>query len=179
MVAASTHPGEERIVIEACRALSPGSDPEIVLVPRHPRRARAVRRTAASLWPAGRVEVVDRMGALSAIYAQADIAVIGGTFVGVGGHDLFEPARAGCAIVVGPCFDRVRETAQGMQSAGALRMTTARDLAATIEELLRDGSKRDRLAGNARAFAAARGGTAAACATRIEELAASRFRPQS
>ncbi len=173
IVGASTHPGEDVIILEACRNLRAECGTiDLVLVPRHVRRGRGVRRIVSERWPGGRVEVVDRMGALSGIYAAADIAIVGGTFVDVGGHDVFEPARAGSAIIAGPHVDRIRGTVDAMLDAGAIRITTAAQLGDAIAALLIDDADRGRLAANARAFADSRGGAAAACADRIEELAA-------
>lgn len=170
VVGASTHPGEEQLLVEACRQFDGHEPIELVLAPRHPRRAWRVRRLANAIWPEGAIEVVDRMGALSAIYSSANIAILGGTFADVGGHDIFEPARAGCAIVVGTFVDRIRGTVDAMLGAGAVRMTTAAELSSTIAELLTNDDERRRLSENARSFAAAQRKTAAEYADRIEQL---------
>jgi 3-deoxy-D-manno-octulosonic-acid transferase len=173
VVGASTHRSEEEIILSACRSLSPLCGAiDLVLVPRHVRRAAAVRRVVNQRWPDGDVEVVDRMGALSGIYAMADVAIVGGTFVDIGGHDVFEPARAGCAIIAGPHVDRIRETLDAMIEANAVRITTTAKLGETIAALLMDDAERSRLATNARSFADSRGGAAGVCADRIEELVA-------
>lgn len=180
VVGASTHPGEEELLVDAGRRLAGrGEAIDLVLVPRHPHRARNVRRRVRAIWPEGHVEVVDRMGALSAIYSSADIAVVGGTFVDVGGHDVFEPARAGCTIVVGTFIDTIRTSVDAMLEAGAIRLTTAGELSSTIAELLIDEGERRRLGANARAFAAAQSRAAAGCADRIEQLVQTAKRRQA
>ena len=121
IVAASTHPGEEALILAAFAATARRLDPRplLVIVPRHARRGAAVedlaqieglavaRRTSAD--SVGRdlrdldVYVSDTVGELGLWYRLADLVVLGGSFVeGVGGHNPLEPARLGRAIVVGP-----------------------------------------------------------------------------
>jgi 3-deoxy-D-manno-octulosonic-acid transferase len=161
ILAASTHDGEEALIVDALL----GIDIRLVLAPRHVRRAAAVRRLAPD------AVVMDTMGSLGAMYAEAAIVIVGGTFVPVGGHDLLEPARRCCAIVTGPYLDNVRETAEAMRAAGALRVTS--DLRTTLRELLVDADVRSRLGEAARVYADAQRGAAAFTADRIEELARS------
>jgi 3-deoxy-D-manno-octulosonic-acid transferase len=159
ILAASTHDGEEALIVDALRGLD---GIRLVIAPRHVRRAASVRRIAPD------AVVIDTMGSLGQIYAEAAIVIVGGTFVPVGGHDLLEPARHACAIVTGPHLDNVRETAEAMRAAGALRVT--HDLRATMRELIVDDDARSRLGDAARLYADAQRGAAAFTADRIEEL---------
>jgi 3-deoxy-D-manno-octulosonic-acid transferase len=159
ILAASTHDGEEALIVDALRGID---GIRLVIAPRHVRRAAAVRRIAPD------AVVIDTMGSLGPMYAEAAIVIVGGTFVPVGGHDLLEPARRGCAIVTGPHLDNVRETAAAMRAAGALCVTS--DLRATLRELLVDADVRERLGEAARVYADAQRGAAAFTADRIEEL---------
>jgi len=160
VAAVNTHPGEEALIGNALRACG---DVDLVFAPRHVRRASAVRRST-------RATVVDRMGMLARVYANADVVIIGGTFVDAGGHDVFEAARAGCAIVVGPHIDSIRDSVTAMLERNAIRTATAESLPRVVASLLNDAADRERLRENARAFAASRSGAAARCANLIEAL---------
>lgn len=135
VVAASTHAGEEEVVLEAFAAVlaaRPGL--RLVLAPRHPERASAVlglarragRRAAA--WSEGwggdiEVVVVDRMGLLAEAYAASAAAFVGGSLVeGPGGHNLLEPVMAGCPVSAGPRLGNVPEQAEVLRSCAALRV---------------------------------------------------------
>lgn len=114
VLAASTHPGEEEIALDAFLRLE-RPDARLVLVPRHPERGAAVveaaraRGLSVALRSAGftpqstRVHVADTLGELGLWYALADTVLVGGSLLpGPGGHNPLEPARAGAPIVSGP-----------------------------------------------------------------------------
>ncbi len=112
-LAASTHEGEEAVVIAAhlaAREVEPGL--RLILAPRHPRRADAI---AAELARAGlsvarrskgeadaEVLLADTMGEMPLWYALAGRVFIGGTLTPRGGHTPFEPAAFGAALIHGP-----------------------------------------------------------------------------
>ena len=167
IVAASTHPGEESLILAAHRrTLGQVPNVRLIIAPRHVRRAAAIRRSA---WR-DEITIIDRMGELASLYASADIVIIGGTFVDIGGHDLLEPARCGRALVIGPYIDHIRATADAMRETHALQVTNANDLAEVLIDLLRNQAKRDRLGFNALRFVEARRGAAARGADCIEQL---------
>ena len=116
-IAASTHSGEERRILRAFRELrSAYRDLLLVLVPRHPERfgtvARLCRMSGATIALRSRhsgylpayVEILvgDTMGELQQLYAASDLAFVGGSLVGVGGHNLLEPCAVGVPVVFGP-----------------------------------------------------------------------------
>jgi 3-deoxy-D-manno-octulosonic-acid transferase len=107
VLAASTHPGEEAIVMDGWPA------GRVVIAPRHRRRVPQVireaigRRRRVHLWSDGPamdwdVLVVDEPGWVPALYRWAAVAVLGGTFTGHGGHNRWEALRVGCPLVAGP-----------------------------------------------------------------------------
>ena len=114
-LAASTHQGEDEIVLTAFATLKK-RHPTLLLVlsPRHPERFEAVRKLCEPLWQVcrhatndavtDRTDIVlgDTMGELLAFYGAADIAFVGGSFVQAGGHNMIEPAAWACPIVTGP-----------------------------------------------------------------------------
>ncbi len=118
IVAGSTHEGEEKSVIEAFlefKALYEG-ELHLIVVPRHPERFGAVadmmesysKREGLSYSRFSRnsvldrdIVLVDKMGELNNIYALSDIAVLGGGFAPIGGHNPLEPIAFGCKIISG------------------------------------------------------------------------------
>jgi 3-deoxy-D-manno-octulosonic-acid transferase len=55
--------------------------------------------------------IIDKMGVLKDFYTIADIAVVGGTFDNMGGHNILEPVWAGTPVLYGPSFENVKESA--------------------------------------------------------------------
>lgn len=111
-VAASTHEGEEAVVLDA-QARDPAR--LLVLVPRHPQRFEAVaallaqrgmpfqrRSEGRAVEPGCSVLLADSMGELTAWLALAEVAFIGGTLVPVGGHNPLEAMQFGVPLLAGP-----------------------------------------------------------------------------
>ncbi len=154
VVAGSTHDPEERWLLECARLLDGDGHPvRLVLAPRNVARARRVARLARShrlrvrLWSEPSsvdwdVMVLDRYATLRACYAGADVVVIGGTFVPVGGHNILEPAALARPILVGPHTEEIAVLVQAFAEAGALvRLSGAdpvRALADSCRALLAD-----------------------------------------
>jgi 3-deoxy-D-manno-octulosonic-acid transferase len=173
VLGASTHAADERRLLDACSRLrAAGFEHVLVLAPRHPRRAPTVARRAVELGATrlGRdldddvaatpsLLVVDRLGALDALYERADVVVVGGSFGRHGGHDPLAPASRGCPVVIGPRYRHVEEAVEALRNAGGL--TVARDageLARELERLLRDeGAQRAMGAAGAAAVVAMQG----------------------
>lgn len=133
IVAGSTHPGEEKLLMNALRkARGQGKPfPRLVLTPRHPERlaeveasasefGTVVRRSAlAEPGPAqdkadvrGDIILVDTMGELSKIYSAADVVFIGGTLNRHGGQNFMEPCGLAKPTLVGPHLWNFREPAE-------------------------------------------------------------------
>lgn len=112
-LAASTHEGEEAAVLDAHRRLAE-SHPGLVtiLAPRHPERAGEIAALAGGLAlarrsrgegpPPGGVWLADTLGEMGLWYRLAPVAFVGGSLVARGGHNPFEPAALGAAILHGP-----------------------------------------------------------------------------
>jgi 3-deoxy-D-manno-octulosonic-acid transferase len=152
-IAASTHAGEDEIILAAHRQLL-SSHPQalLILVPRHPERFAsvyesavrdgfvAVRRSTGEVVDAGtQVLVGDTMGELLFLYALADIAFVGGSLVPNGGHNLLEPAALGKPVLSGPHLFNFLEISAQLRAAGALReVQDAVQLAQVVSELWGD-----------------------------------------
>ncbi|HMO42981.1 MAG TPA: 3-deoxy-D-manno-octulosonic acid transferase [Phenylobacterium sp.] len=114
ILAASTHPGEEAMVLEAFKPLAERDPaPLLVLAPRHPERGAEVGETARAAGLSvgrralgqapGAVYVAETLGELGLFFRLAEAVVLGGGFApGVGGHNPLEPARLGRCVITGP-----------------------------------------------------------------------------
>jgi 3-deoxy-D-manno-octulosonic-acid transferase len=152
-IAASTHAGEDEIVLAAHRQLL-ARHPQalLILVPRHPERFAAVaelcrkegfasvRRSQGEAVGAGiDVLVGDTMGELLFLYALADVAFVGGSLVPNGGHNLLEPAALGKPVLSGPHLFNFLEIAAQLRDAGALwEVSNAAELASAVDALWSD-----------------------------------------
>lgn len=133
-IAASTHEGEDAIVLAAHRQLLTNyPDALLILVPRHPERFNSVfdlcqsqgfatvRRSTGELVNAQtQVLLGDTMGELLFLYALADSAFVGGSLVPNGGHNLLEPAALAKPVLSGPHLFNFLEIAALLRDAGAL-----------------------------------------------------------
>ena len=131
-VAASTHPGEEEIVLDAYRRLA-GHFPALlgIIVPRHPKRGLAIARMLAAAgvqvalrsqdqMPSGSTEiyVADTMGELGLFYRLAPVAFIGGSLVEHGGQNPIEAIKLGAAVLHGPHVFNFAEIYRTLDEAG-------------------------------------------------------------
>ncbi len=173
-IAASTHPDEEAVMLAAHRALlARRPDALLILVPRHPERFDGVARLCAgaglavarrsrgeAVTAATRVYLGDTMGELLLLYGAADVAVVGGSFVPVGGHNPLEPAAHALPILTGPHIANFRDIYQALfRQQAALTVRDAEQLAARLGELLADPPRRAVLGQHARALLSAHRGT--------------------
>lgn len=173
LLAASTHPGEEMIVLEASAMLR-NHEPDLltIIVPRHPERGAEIAALAASggMRPLVRSQgqlpddlttlyLADTLGELGLFYALASVAFVGGSLVAVGGHNPIEPARLGTPILTGPHVTNFADIyGEFIARAAALGVEDAASLAREAAQLLRDEPAREQLARNARSVAEANAG---------------------
>lgn len=133
-IAASTHAGEDEVVLAAHRRLL-ADYPQalLILVPRHPERFVAVfdlcQREGFSTVRRSRGDAVtaqttvllgDTLGELLFLYALADLAFVGGSLVENGGHNLLEPAALGKPLLSGPHLFNFLEIAAQLRAASDL-----------------------------------------------------------
>lgn len=170
-LAASTHPGEERIVIEAHRILRRRWPDLVTLIaPRHPERGPelgselrdmglAVRRRAGlePLDGEGEIYLADTLGELGLFFRLVPVALVGGSLVPHGGHNPLEPARLGCAVLWGGDMGNFLDASTALLEAGAAEaVSDAASLAAVVARLLGDPAELERR--RAAAIAVAEGG---------------------
>ncbi|NUP89028.1 MAG: 3-deoxy-D-manno-octulosonic acid transferase [Candidatus Sumerlaeia bacterium] len=182
IVAGSTHAGEEALLLSAVAAVRqahPGV--HLLLVPRHPERFAEVAGMAdasglgAQRWtsPASgavSVTVVDTMGVLLGLYSLATVAVVCGSFVPVGGHNILEPAQFGVPVVFGPHTHAQRGLVKLLLEAGGGHQVTADKLAETLTRLLADPSECLRLGQAGREAVLRNQGSTARCLDLISPL---------
>jgi 3-deoxy-D-manno-octulosonic-acid transferase len=161
-IASSTHPGEEEVALKAHRQLlEKWPDLCLILAPRHPERGDAVmnliagqglnfkRRTRGDL-PGGQVYLADTLGELGNWYALSDIV-----FRPIGGHNPFEVAQAGAAVLSGNHVANFAETFAAMEAVGAARLVAdADDLAERVDTLLSTPEKLKAMTDAAKRFVA-------------------------
>ena len=186
LLAASTHPGEEALVVEVFGFLKDRPErPLLILVPRHPDRGPAVealargqglvvaRRAADQpLTQAVEVYVADTLGELGLWFSLARAALVGGSLVaGVGGHNPLEPARLGCPVLSGEHVQNWTGVYAELTAQDAVRLVGARaGLAGAFAEALSAPAGLQAQAGRARAFAEAQSGAVEHAAHRLIAL---------
>jgi 3-deoxy-D-manno-octulosonic-acid transferase len=158
IVAASTHVGEEEILLEAHRTLA-GFFPSLltVIVPRHPDRGEAIAGmiAASGLHAALRshqelptattdVYVADSMGELGLFYRLTPIVFMGGSLVPRGGQNPIEAVKLGASIVHGPHVFNFTDVYEALDSAGGAKRTdTTEALVKQLGQLLADPAARE------------------------------------
>ncbi len=169
-VAASIHPGEDEIIIDAHRRIAV-SQPDVltIIVPRHPERGDAIegllsssglgyaRRGRQEPLDAGKaVYLADTLGELGLIYALASIAFVGGSLVPHGGQNPLEPARSDCAVLLGPHTDNFASIVEELLKSGAAgAVSDAQGLATKVIDLFANEERRKLMAQKALKIATA------------------------
>ncbi len=114
---ASTHEDEEVLILNSVK--SHLKKMKFIVVPRHQRRFLKVYDTLveqgfscsllSNLDQSLDIIVVDQMGILIDLYQICDIAIIGGSFVPVGGHNIFEPIYFKKPTIFGPFMEKQKD----------------------------------------------------------------------
>ncbi|MBC6906419.1 3-deoxy-D-manno-octulosonic acid transferase [Saccharophagus sp. K07] len=161
VIAASTHEGEDEIVLDAfANLLRRQQTALLILVPRHPERFDTVyslssarfntcRRSSGTCPEHTEVIVGDTMGEMILLYGCADVAFVGGSLIERGGHNIIEPACWGLPILCGPHTFNFADISKRLEQCGGMKTvhdaaTLARQLDSWFErpeERLRVGAK--------------------------------------
>lgn len=180
-MASSTHAGEEPIIAEAVRDL----DVLLLVAVRHPERGEAVaadlaargftvaRRGAGQpIGPGTTAYVADTVGEMGLFYRLAEVAVMGGSFVGgVGGHNPLEPARLGVPVLTGPYIFNAAELYDEMFAhVAAIKATDGPALARHLQGLRGFPQIRRRMAEAGLDYAAGQGAALDAALILLEPL---------
>ena len=156
IVCGSTVDGEEPILLQAfVNVLASHPRSVMILAPRHPERfgevaklleQLGIRFWLRSLWSGdpigGGVLLIDTIGELTALYALADIAFVGGSLVPRGGHNIIEPALHCVPIVVGNHTENFRDIVSLFQSRDAVRVVGPAEFPLVLMELIANPAER-------------------------------------
>ena len=178
-VAASTHKGEEEVVLDAhATLLQKHPDLMLLLAPRHPDRSDAVARliddkglsyavrSTGALPRERAVYLADTLGELGNWYALSEAIFLGGALLPIGGHNPYEVAQMGRGVISGPEVFNFSESYAEMELFGAVKtVTTASELASAIDTLLSDTAATEDFGRAARSFVRGK-------ASQLEDIAA-------
>ncbi len=197
LLAASTRDGEEALLLDAWERRCAGeaaagaadARPLLAIVPRHPQRfdevataiaqrgLRAVRRSTLGdafdpdALAGADVLLGDSMGEMFAYYAMADVAVLGGSLLPLGGQNLIEACAAGVPVVLGEHTFNFAEAAEQAVAAGAaFRVADADAAIGQSLALLSDEAARRRAGECGARFAAQHRGATGRTLVAIEGL---------
>ncbi len=162
-LAASTHKGEEEIVIAAHRELKKEfPDLLTILVPRHPNRANEIKNLIGDLPFSQRSQnsaitqstelyLADTLGELGTFYRLSNFAFLGGSLIEVGGHNPYEPIKLNCAVISGRHVFNFKEVYQKLETTQACVMIESiADLTAQVSAFLRDEKSSEAIANKAK-----------------------------
>ncbi len=192
VVFGSIHQGEEQVINychEKLREAGLSDEVTFIVAPRYPEVSRRLAETfkGAGMSVCLRSElekeqetkdtsgpdciVVDTLGELQSFYAIGDIAVMGGTFVPVGGHNVLEPANLGVPVLVGPYIESIEDLCHELQRGGGLlRVESREELSEALIELIRSPEERARMGQDALSCVKSLRGVAKRCVDLIEEV---------
>ena len=137
VLAASTHDDEEWQLAKAWQRAfaTQQAAPLLVIVPRHPERGNNIRKQLADLGMRcclrslqetitsdTEIYVADTLGEMQAWYTHAIACFVGGSLIERGGHNILEPARLGCPVVVGRHTFNFNDIVEPMHECHAVHM---------------------------------------------------------
>jgi len=181
---ASTHPGEDEILIDAFINLNQEiPNTKLVIVPRHPERASSIssilnkKNISNSLsynsslnFNSESAIVIASIGLLSSLYSQASVAFVGGSLLGSsGGHNIIEPAAAGCPFVVGPYMYNFQDILEEFLNVDAcIQITEYKEIEQSLKTILTDKDQHEKI--NASALVTQNKGSSKLQANKILQL---------
>lgn len=149
-IAASTHKGEDEIVLKAFSDLKKNHpDLKLLLAPRHPQRYSAVEELVKNTkFPYGKrslnsnfgnndIIILDTMGELSKMFSVCYVAFIGGSFSQTGGHNPLEACIWDKPVLSGPVVFNFKDIYKYLTSTKAAFLVNDKDsLTVKLSELL-------------------------------------------
>ncbi len=166
ILAASTHKGEEEIVLNAYKIFQQNNpshlNVKLVICPRHPERANSVKSLCNEMGLDGKkfsymegdshpeVIIIDRIGLLNTCYMLSSCAFVGGSLVYHGGHNLAEPACNKTPIIIGPyTFNFEEMSLEFISSDSAVVVHNQLELGNAFNKLINDENYSSSLIANA------------------------------
>lgn len=153
ITAGCIHPGEGIVLRRSQEMLeSMGLKTKLIIVPRHLQEVSVLMDeigekiirlhdlTTHRFWDCC---IIEKVGILEDMYKLADAAIVGGTFVNVGGHNVWEPARFGIPVFFGPDYHTQTESCEKLMNSGVgFKTGNSEDLAAAIYKVLRTDARK-------------------------------------
>jgi len=188
LVAGSTWPADEAVLLEAWEQLPAQSPaPRLIIAPHEPttshveplqqwgRRVGLRAATLGELEQQGQSEhaevvIVDRVGVLGDLYALADLAFVGGGFHSAGLHSVIEPAAFGVPVLFGPRHHMSREASLLLEAGGAFSVGSAQAMREILQRLLQSSDVRHAAGAQACAVVQAERGATAKSQQLVERL---------
>lgn len=169
IIAGSTHPGEEEILVEVYRKLTTSyQNLTLVIAPRHTERTPEIEKILAKYnfdvrkvsqisepptihLGSDDVVLVDTIGDLFNVYEAADMVFVGKTLAAKGGQNMVEPAVLGKALLFGPNTENFVDAVKILQKNKAcVIVKTKQDLYEKLRDLIKNEAKRNTLSSNAK-----------------------------
>ena len=152
LIAASTHKGEDEVVLRAYKKLkSKIKNLKLIIAPRHLTRVDDVYkltknynfktgfRTKNDNFSLNDIIILDTLGELSKVYSIADVAFIGGSFNKTGGHNPLEATIYSKPAVSGPSIKNFRDIYSLLErDKAAFVVKNEREFYEILEKLLSD-----------------------------------------
>lgn len=144
-LAASTHEGEEDLLVDAHQLAfgRRGNAPLLVIAPRHPHRGPAImqklqakgwqvalRSQKADLTAQTEIYVADTLGEMGLWYRVSPVTFVGGSLVPLGGHNPYEPVKLDCAVIHGGDTSNFADIYQRLDQCGGALLATSSDAVA-------------------------------------------------
>lgn len=154
ILAASTHAGEEEIILNVFKELKNfHKNLFLIIVPRHPERSKDVakeinkyqfkfalrKNNNNSEKNSLEVFLVNTIGELILFFSLADLVVLGGSFVPIGGHNILEPLSLGKVTFFGPHMDNFKAILKDIQKyniKAAINVKNKNDLYIKLNDFL-------------------------------------------
>lgn len=165
LLCASTHEGEEQIIIEQWKAFQP-KNIGLVIAVRHPQRSKQVCKILdenklsyclhsnnPDNTSKDKIYIIDTLGQLMPFMSKAEFVFMGGSLVPVGGHNIIEPALFSRCILIGPYHDDFKDIVSDLTLHEGIRVVeNAEQLFNTIEMLDNNPEKKEQLGLNAKNY---------------------------
>ncbi|MCX7990967.1 MAG: 3-deoxy-D-manno-octulosonic acid transferase [Proteobacteria bacterium] len=153
LIAGSTHPHEEKIVLDSYKRLRDKNiNIKLIIAPRHPERFKEVEQLIISygfktgkrsfkdkVWD---VFLLDTIGELFSFYSLCDIAFVGGSLTNIGGHNILEPAYFSKPVIFGRYMNNFSEIRDEFLKKNAGYEVTEENIFDTLFKLINDRSLR-------------------------------------
>ena len=155
-IAASTHKGEDEIVLKCFKDLKAKySDMKLLLAPRHPQRFEAVEsliketglsyglKSKGAEFETSEIIMLDTMGELAKLFSLSYVAFIGGSFSLTGGHNPLEANIWGVPVISGPSVHNFKDIYRILtEEKATVVVQTQEELKKELDEFYADSQKR-------------------------------------